>query len=551
MNNNTIPASENGNKQEVNSDNRVNSDDDFSKFPVGTFSPTVRKFLGEAADSLVCPVDLVGLPMLVMLSSAIGTSRVIKLKGDWSEGATIYGVSIARPGGKKTPAANKAFRPVYDEQSRLLESYRRECDQCEDEDEKPELESVYVDDTTVEALSVVLQNNPRGLLLSRDELTSWVRGMDKYNGGKGNDRQFWLSMWSNNPVRVDRKSNKGPIIIPNPFVSVYGTIQPKILPEIGAGREDGMLDRFLFAFPDEMLSGWTDDVVSDETNKTLQDLYTKLRDLDTDEEGKPKQVGFSDDAKELFVELFNEHDQEKQSVDFPEHLLGYWSKLESYFARLILILSVVRSIDEGGEERIESADVLKAWVLLTYFKGQARRVHDVLYEEDTTAKFASDVLKFVSAMGGYFKDEPAVVLALIRSNHKPARSNELTKKLKNVSRLVVDSGQSNSRRYLSLSTKNVVAVDSVVAVDPLTEDEAKEGWRETMLGGELSQFYLMRLVDDYIAGKPDSLEKVTRLVLYALDRPAHDWERHKDAVEPILKRRLAEIEVRKNEPVPF
>lgn len=347
MDNNTILMPENTNKQDFDSDNRDNSDNDFSRFPVDAFSPTARKFLREAADSLVCPVDLVGLPMLVMLSSAIGTSRVIKLKGDWSEGATIYGVSIARPGGKKTPAANKAFRPVYDEQSRLLESYRKECDQCEDEDEKPGLESVYVDDTTVEALSVVLQNSPRGLLLSRDELTSWVRGMDKYNGGKGNDRQFWLSMWSNNPVRVDRKSNKGPIIIPNPFVSVYGTIQPKILPEIGAGREDGMLDRFLFAFPDEMPSSWTDDVVSDETNKALQSLYTKLRDLDTDEDGKPKQVGFSSEAKKLFVELFNEHDQEKQSVDFPEHLLGYWSKLESYFARLILILSVVRSIDEG------------------------------------------------------------------------------------------------------------------------------------------------------------------------------------------------------------
>ena len=108
----------------------------------------------------------------------------------------------------------------------------------------------WASDTTVEALVGILQDNPRGLLVYRDELAGWVRSMDQYKGGKGSDRQHWLNLWSTDEVVVDRKSRMGePIILAKPFVSLFGGIQPAMLGELRAGMEDGLMDRFLFAYP--------------------------------------------------------------------------------------------------------------------------------------------------------------------------------------------------------------------------------------------------------------------------------------------------------------
>ena len=55
---------------------------------------------------------------------------------------------------------------------------------------------LIVVDATVESLAPLLEDNPRGLLMTQDEGVAWVRGMGQYKGGRGGDRQFWLSNWS-------------------------------------------------------------------------------------------------------------------------------------------------------------------------------------------------------------------------------------------------------------------------------------------------------------------------------------------------------------------
>ena len=125
--------------------------------------------------------------------------------------------------------------------------------------EAPTMGRSVASDTTIEALVSILEDNPRGLLVHKDELTGWVRSMDQYKGGKGSDRQHWLSLWSNDEVVVDRKSRMGePIVLAKPFVSLFGGIQPAMLSELGGGSEDGLMDRFLFAYPQARLVRFND-----------------------------------------------------------------------------------------------------------------------------------------------------------------------------------------------------------------------------------------------------------------------------------------------------
>jgi hypothetical protein len=405
---------------------------------------------------------------------------------------------IANPGEKKTPAAKVAmeaamklqqgFRTAYREERETyagkMREYEKDKRDCRKEGladptppEPPILERTVVEDTTVEALAQVLESTPRGVMVVRDELAGWVRAMDQYKaGGKGSDRQFWLSAWSSGYVVVDRKSSEEPLILQRTFVGVFGSIQPYVLPELGGGREDGLLDRFLFAYPDPVRSRWSDAEISPEARLEVERLYNTLRNLRMPEDDHgdpfPARVVFAPDTKEVFVTLVDELREEMEAPGFPVRLKGPWSKLEAYLARLSLLLALARAVEDEASERIEAFDVLRAMVLLGYFKSQARRVYVGLYGENRDDRLAADVANFLKERGGHFKDEPTELHKQLKSDYKPARPDELSKRLRTIAdrtpTLDFDTGNfkkaDQSRRFVELTLQR--GVNSVNGVNP-------------------------------------------------------------------------------------
>jgi hypothetical protein len=55
-------------------------------FPVEVFPTPLRRFIREVAEALPCLPDFVGVPLLAVLGTAIGTSRVLEVKPGWLEG---------------------------------------------------------------------------------------------------------------------------------------------------------------------------------------------------------------------------------------------------------------------------------------------------------------------------------------------------------------------------------------------------------------------------------------------------------------------------------
>jgi hypothetical protein len=182
-----------------------------------------------------------------------------------------------------------------------------------------------VGDTTTEALFEILEENPRGVLVSRDELTGWLRSMDQYKG-KGSDRQVWLSIWSNNSAAIDRKGRAEPIIVPRQFVSLVGSVQPEKLPELARGSDDGLWDRFLASYPELKRTPISDVEISDEASAELQQLYGKLAELmmPEDESGEPcpAAVPLISDAWEVFKGVADSLAEEAYAPGFPARLEG-------------------------------------------------------------------------------------------------------------------------------------------------------------------------------------------------------------------------------------
>jgi hypothetical protein len=295
--------------------------------------------------------------VLTNAAAAIGNTRRIQLKEDYRASAAIYAGIVGDPGLTKTPVLSHVSAPLDRRQADLLQQYKRDwarhqrqketkareakkagkaekgdkprfsfksttidlSDMDDGEDsQRPTLQRIVSSDTTVEALCVILSENHRGLLLKRDELVAWVRGMDMYRKGKGTDRQFYMSAYSSAPFVLDRKSNTDqlPIIVPSPYLCVIGCLTPDMLPEFAdeQGREDGFVDRVLWFYPDATgAADWTEAGVSQEARAAwegcLQSLWL-LEDLEDRRQFIPKPILLQDQAKRAWIEFYNEITQE-------------------------------------------------------------------------------------------------------------------------------------------------------------------------------------------------------------------------------------------------
>jgi putative DNA primase/helicase len=91
--------------------------------------------------------------------------------------------------------------------------------------EKGSTQRRYIlNDSTVEKLGELLNQNPNGLLLFRDELIGWLRTLDRE--GHENDRAFYLEAWNGNGSYTYDRIGRGTLHIKAACVSILGGIQP-------------------------------------------------------------------------------------------------------------------------------------------------------------------------------------------------------------------------------------------------------------------------------------------------------------------------------------
>jgi putative DNA primase/helicase len=470
-------------------------------FPTDTLPEAVRRFVEEGTEAIGCAPDLLALPVLAILSAGIGGSRVVEIKRSWREGATLFLAVVASPGEKKTPAANAARRPLLkrqaekrqefkakkEEHEREMREWKAHCRDARSAGEtepppppEPTMERTYADDTTVESLVGILEDNPRGVLIYKDELTGWVRGHDQYKaGGKGADRQHWLSVWSNQAIVVDRKSRQGnPIYVERPWVSLVGGIQPAMLPELGGSMEDGLLDRFLFCYPKHSHTNLSDAEIGVDTEAQYAALYDKLSSLRMveDEIGQeaPNVVPMSREARSLFKEIHDEMGTETLEPGFPLRLQGVWAKMRGYLARISLTLALCRSVEHDQPEQVEEEDVKNAARIVAYFKAHARRVFGKLRATTSEDLLAGEIWVFVQDHGGEWSGSATELYEELEEREAqglPENADWLSRLVLSIGErsdlLAVEKKRTGKRRLLKLTLKNgVTGVSSVTRLGP-------------------------------------------------------------------------------------
>jgi hypothetical protein len=376
----------------------------------------MRGFVETSAKAIGCDASYLALPMLTVIASAIGNTRRIQLKRGWTAPAIIWTAIVGESGTAKTPAFKLVMQPIRDRQAKSLRLYDEALQQYEADltnydkalsiwkrDKKtddpaptkpdpPQASRYVVSDTTVEALAPLLWENPRGLIMARDELAGWFGSFDRYaNGKSGADAAHWLSMHNGESIVVDRKTGSPRTInVAQASVSVTGGIQPVILHRaLGVEhRESGLAARLLLTCPPRKPKKWTDVDIDPAKQAEFASLVDRLFELQqiVDDDGQPQPVvvGLSSEAKGIWKEYYNAHANEQADLD--GELSAAWSKLEEYAARLALVVHFARWA--AGDPDLQDSDVvdavsIKAGIrLVRWFKHEARRVYALLSESN-------------------------------------------------------------------------------------------------------------------------------------------------------------------------
>lgn len=399
----------------------------FKPFPVDVLPEPVRGFVSQAAMAIGCDTSYIALPLLSGLAAAIGNTRRIALKRGWTEPAIVWTAIVGESGTMKTPAfklAMKATRKAQDaafkqhesavaawevQQQRYeaeLASWKQRAakggsDGSEPPDKpvRPIARRLLVSDTTTEALAPILQGNPRGVLLARDELAGWLGSFDRYAkaGKAGADSAHWLSMHNGEEMTIDRKTGIPPTIrVPSASVSITGGIQPGILRRaLGQEHhESGMAARVLYAMPPRKAKRWTEADLDAESEAAMAAVFGRLfslaMEVDPQSEDplspdlRPQLVRLAADGKRAWVAFYDQHASEQVNLSGDE--AAAWSKLEGYAARLALVVHLTRWAAGDATLRdsalVDEASIAAGVVLTRWFGDEFRRVHAILSESD-------------------------------------------------------------------------------------------------------------------------------------------------------------------------
>src|SRR5712664_4234588 len=250
-------------------------------------------WVADIADRVQCPPDFVAVGVMVAAAAVIGRQIAIRPKrqDDWAVVPNLWGLAVGPPGVMKSPALAEALRPLHrlvtdahaqDEEQRLAQHFHLAEQQARrhalaqrlraavaHEESTEDLREPFaavsrdtpraarrylVNDTTVEKLGELLNHNPNGLLLFRDELSGFLHTMER--PGHENDRAFYCEAWNGTGAYTYDRIGRGTLHIRAACVSVLGGIQPgpleRYLRAVFAGRgDDGLLQRFQLAvWPD-------------------------------------------------------------------------------------------------------------------------------------------------------------------------------------------------------------------------------------------------------------------------------------------------------------
>jgi hypothetical protein len=408
---------------------------DVTPLPSCNIPEPYRDWISDVAERMQCPTDFIAVAAIVTTAAVIGTGCGIKpkQKDDWLVIPNLWGGIVGRPGMLKTPAVSEVMQLIKQLEVEAKKSYDVEVSNYQadlelhkadreaiklamlasrkqaiknksnndsfetlslkeqlrqsGEPQKPIWKRYKTNDATVEKLSELLTDNPRGLLLYRDELVGLLASWERE--GREGDRAFFLESWNGDGSLTTDRIGRGTVHVENLCLSIFGNTQPAKLSRylyhaIRGADNDGLLQRFqLLIYPDDKKE-WKliDRVPNYYAKEKAANLFRKLVTMNFVEHGAIKGVNdrfpyfhYDNQAQDIFNEWYSNFQQKKLYADEQPILIEHLSKYSSLVPSLSLIFHLINIADGKSTSQITSDALLMAIGWCGYLEKHARRIY--------------------------------------------------------------------------------------------------------------------------------------------------------------------------------
>lgn len=392
-------------------------------FDAALLPDRLRPWVDDVAERMQCPPDFVAVPMVAAAGNLIGRRCAIRpqARSDWQEFPNLWGCIVGRPGMMKSPAMTAALAPVARLEARALEEWQgaqadwkadaeiakaraeaikaeaikalrnnpnapidRERFASPDNDAAPTLRRYTVASATVEALAEKLIENPRGLLVVRDELPAWLAGLDREDAAEL--RAFLMTGWNGKDGWTFDRIGRGHRRVPAVCLGVIGGAQPGPLGEYlrgamrGGAADDGLLARFgLLVWPEtggvwRNVDRWPDSAAKAAAFAVFDELDTLdgvARGAEQESEDAPPFLRLAPEALEAFTEWRTGFEAGLRSGDLLPALESHLAK----YRKLVPALALTFHLADGHSGPVGLASTLRALAWAEYLETHARRCY--------------------------------------------------------------------------------------------------------------------------------------------------------------------------------
>ncbi|CAK2453709.1 conserved hypothetical protein [Vibrio crassostreae] len=387
---------------------------------------SIRAFVREKAYSIdnMSP-DYLAVSLITMIAAVIGSNVEIEPKrhDKWRVVCILWSLLVGKASEKKTPAMSatmsfvnkvkkEVIAPVTKRNATInaikrkrLNVKRQELEQeledafdMEDEVlqitiadkiaqlvEPPVLDQreIFINDCTVEALTLCAETSLSGLTIVRDEISGLLSVFNQQS--RNHERSVYLEGYSGQRNSyVIRRVSREDVVLPQLFVGLLGGIQPDMLkPLIRSATEgkqnDGFLERCLqmSVLPTRTESKPTDHRVSDKAAASVHHVFAKLAELDTPLD--PIALKFSHKAQEKWTKW-----SEEALLDVSNSSLvmeSYHVKRLEHCAKLAMIFHLIEEASNTPEDQpfkmsktVGVKSITQAMVWMRYLRSHAYRI---------------------------------------------------------------------------------------------------------------------------------------------------------------------------------
>jgi len=414
----------------------------------------LREWLADISHRMQTPADFSTVSILTVMGSVIGSGCAIRPKrvDDWEVIPNVWGACIGQPSVVlKTPSMQEVIRLLdrlqisYGEQyendqaagdadafisDTMLKDIEKQIKAAATKkgktpqatsddvailrddyirlkkaaDDSPARRIFKANETSIQAMTVLQNENERGLLVFRDELTGLLVRWDRED--HADERAYYLEGWNGNGSYTDVKIGRGTTDAKNICISLLGGIQPdklkRYLYQAIKGNNDGLMQRLQLAVWPDIPKDWQliDTVPNKVERQHVYDLIINLAEMDfvghgaikTEYDDRPY-FRFNQEAQALF----NQWLTTLQTVQIMEEdnplMMEHFGKFRSLMPSLALIF---HCLDLAGGKKADQVTATSAQLAIDwcdYLESHARRIYAMATspEHEAAVKLATKI----------------------------------------------------------------------------------------------------------------------------------------------------------------